>query len=175
MALSGFRVGWMIADDVVMDAYFGAAVNLQGATSTLAQAAVKPAFCLLYTSTMLSGADAFRAAARAELARGAQFIKIGLTGGAASAHEGMADKQMTDEEIAAVVEVAHGAGKRVAAQMCIRDSGTPVRAHRGRQPVGLAGAAPDRRAFQHEVHASVFSHHPAAPRGGHRALHCALF
>lgn len=44
MALSGFRVGWMIADDVVMDAYFGAAVNLQGATSTLAQAAVKPAF-----------------------------------------------------------------------------------------------------------------------------------
>ena len=44
MALSGFRVGWLIADDVVMDAYFGAAVNLQGATSTLAQAAVKPAF-----------------------------------------------------------------------------------------------------------------------------------
>lgn len=70
-----------------------------------------------YISTMYNGADQFRAAARAELAKGAQFIKIGLTGGAASAHEGMADKQMTDEEIAAVVEVAHSAGKRVAAHL----------------------------------------------------------
>jgi imidazolonepropionase-like amidohydrolase len=70
-----------------------------------------------YVSTMLNGADQFRAAARAELAKGAQFIKIGLTGGAASAHEGMADKQMTDEEIEAVIEVAHDAGKRVAAHL----------------------------------------------------------
>lgn len=70
-----------------------------------------------YISTMYNGADQFRAAARAELAKGAQFIKIGLTGGAASANEGMADKQMTDEEIAAVVEVAHSAGKRVAAHL----------------------------------------------------------
>ena len=44
MALSGFRVGWMYADDVIMDAYFGCAVNVQGATSTLAQLAVMPAF-----------------------------------------------------------------------------------------------------------------------------------
>lgn len=70
-----------------------------------------------YISTMYNGADEFRAAARAEIAKGAQFVKIGLTGGAASAHEGMADKQMTDEEIAAVVEVAHAAGKRVAAHL----------------------------------------------------------
>ncbi len=70
-----------------------------------------------YISTMYNGADEFRAAARAELAKGAQFIKIGLTGGAASAHEGMADKQMTDEEISAVVEVAHSAGKKVAAHL----------------------------------------------------------
>ncbi|MCD8370655.1 MAG: amidohydrolase family protein [Clostridiales bacterium] len=70
-----------------------------------------------YISTMYNGADQFRAAARAELAKGAQFIKIGLTGGAASANEGMADKQMTDEEIEAVVEVAHSAGKRVAAHL----------------------------------------------------------
>ena len=55
--------------------------------------------------------------ARAEIAKGAQFVKIGLTGGAASAHEGMADKQMTDEEIEAVVDVAHSAGKRVAAHL----------------------------------------------------------
>ncbi len=70
-----------------------------------------------YISTMYNGADEFAAAARAEIAKGAQFVKIGLTGGAASAHEGMADKQMTDEEIAAVVDVAHSAGKRVAAHL----------------------------------------------------------
>ena len=68
-------------------------------------------------SAQFNGPDAFRACARRELARGAAFIKIGLTGGAASAHEGMADKQMTDEEISAVVEVAHGAGKKVAAHL----------------------------------------------------------
>lgn len=68
-------------------------------------------------SSMYNGADQFRAAARSEIAKGAQFIKIGLTGGAASANEGMADKQMTDEEIAAVVEVAHAAGRRVAAHL----------------------------------------------------------
>ena len=70
-----------------------------------------------YISTMYNGADQFRAAARAEIAKGAQMVKIGLTGGAASANEGMADKQMTDEEIAAVVEVAHMAGKKVAAHL----------------------------------------------------------
>ena len=43
MGLSGFRVGWMIADDAVMDVFYGAAVNLQGATSTLAQEAIIPA------------------------------------------------------------------------------------------------------------------------------------
>ena len=44
MALSGFRVGWIYANDTLMDAYYGAAVNIQGATSTLAQMAVMPAF-----------------------------------------------------------------------------------------------------------------------------------
>ena len=43
MGLSGFRVGWLIADDAVMDVYYGAAVNLQGATGTLAQEAIIPA------------------------------------------------------------------------------------------------------------------------------------
>lgn len=43
MGLSGYRVGWLYADDVVMDVYHGVAVNLQGATSTLAQVAVIPA------------------------------------------------------------------------------------------------------------------------------------
>lgn len=44
MGLSGFRVGWTYANDVIMDTYFGSAVNIQGATSTLAQMAVMPAF-----------------------------------------------------------------------------------------------------------------------------------
>ena len=44
MALSGFRVGWTYASDVIMDVYFACAVNIQGATSTLAQQAVMPAF-----------------------------------------------------------------------------------------------------------------------------------
>ena len=43
MGLSGFRVGWIYADDVIMDVYHGAAVNLQGATSTLSQVAIMPA------------------------------------------------------------------------------------------------------------------------------------
>ena len=44
MGLSGFRVGWTYACDTLMDTYYGAAVNIQGATSTLAQLAVMPAF-----------------------------------------------------------------------------------------------------------------------------------
>ena len=44
MGLSGFRVGWTYATDTIMDTYYGAAVNIQGATSTLAQLAVMPAF-----------------------------------------------------------------------------------------------------------------------------------
>ena len=44
MALSGLRVGWIHANDIIMDAYFGSAVNMQGATSTLGQLAVMPAF-----------------------------------------------------------------------------------------------------------------------------------
>ncbi len=44
MGLSGFRVGWTYANDVIMDKYYGSAVSIQGAASTLAQMAVVPAF-----------------------------------------------------------------------------------------------------------------------------------
>lgn len=37
MGLSGFRVGYIIADDVIMDVLFGAAVNVLGATGTWQQ------------------------------------------------------------------------------------------------------------------------------------------
>lgn len=37
MALSGYRVGYMVADDHIMDVLFGCAVNVIGATNTAAQ------------------------------------------------------------------------------------------------------------------------------------------
>ena len=43
MGLSGFRVGWTYACDEIMDVYYGAAVNCQGAASTMGQVAVMPA------------------------------------------------------------------------------------------------------------------------------------
>jgi imidazolonepropionase-like amidohydrolase len=60
------------------------------------------------------GPDAFRRAAREQLRAGADLIKICLTGGIGTPRESATDKQMTDDEVRAVVEVAHSAGKRVA-------------------------------------------------------------
>lgn len=44
MGLSGFRVGWTYADDIIMDKMHASAVSIQGAASTMAQKAVIPAF-----------------------------------------------------------------------------------------------------------------------------------
>lgn len=60
------------------------------------------------------GVDGFRAAARAQLRGGADLIKICLTGGIGTPGEKPADKQMTDDEVAAVAEVAHAAHKLLA-------------------------------------------------------------
>lgn len=60
------------------------------------------------------GVAGFLAAARAQLRAGADLIKICLTGGIGTPGEKPADKQMRDEEVAAVVEVAHAAHKIVA-------------------------------------------------------------
>lgn len=75
-----------------------------------------------------SGIAQFREAARVQLREGADFIKICLTGGLGTPGESFTDKQMTDDEVTAVVEVAHMSGKRVAAhaggdkpvQECVR-------------------------------------------------------
>ncbi len=64
-----------------------------------------------------SGSSEFARGTRVQLMHGVDFIKICMTGGLASPHEGVDDKQMTDEEIASVVAVAHGSGKRVAAHL----------------------------------------------------------
>lgn len=44
MGLSGFRVGYLVADDTVMDVLYGAAVNVLGATNTLFQRVAVDAF-----------------------------------------------------------------------------------------------------------------------------------
>lgn len=44
MGLSGYRVGYIIADDKIMDVMYGCAVSVIGATNTIAQVAVMEAF-----------------------------------------------------------------------------------------------------------------------------------
>lgn len=60
------------------------------------------------------GVAGFLAAARTQLRAGADLLKICLTGGIGTPGEKPADKQMRDEEVAAVVDVAHAAHKIVA-------------------------------------------------------------
>ena len=43
MALSGYRVGYIFADDVIMDTMYATAVNIQGAANTMVQMAMIPA------------------------------------------------------------------------------------------------------------------------------------
>ncbi len=64
-----------------------------------------------------SGVPQFREAARIQLREGADLLKICLSGGLGTPGEGFTDKQMTDDEVSAVVEVAHMSGKRVAAHV----------------------------------------------------------
>lgn len=55
MGLSGFRVGYLVADDHIMDAFYGCVVNVLGATNTASQAGMiaaldKPLFMDDYTA-----------------------------------------------------------------------------------------------------------------------------
>jgi imidazolonepropionase-like amidohydrolase len=68
------------------------------------------------------GPYAFRAAAREQLKYGADQIKIMISGGIAGEFESIASSQMTQDEIEAVVQVTHNAGKRV----CAHSSGAPA-------------------------------------------------
>jgi len=56
-----------------------------------------------------------RRAVREQIKHGADFIKIMITGGIMGAHEGYGSQQMTADEVRAATEVAHFAGKHVAA------------------------------------------------------------
>ena len=57
----------------------------------------------------------FRKAARGQLKKGADHIKIMISGGISGQFESIASSQMARDEMEAVVEVAHNAGKRVCA------------------------------------------------------------
>lgn len=64
----------------------------------------------------------FRKAARAQLKNGADHIKIMISGGISGQYESIASSQMSVEEMEAVVQVAHNAGKRV----CAHSGGAPA-------------------------------------------------
>ena len=61
------------------------------------------------------GADSFRRGARAQIAAGADLIKVMISGGIAGEHEQIHTPQLTRDEIAAVIETAHAWGRRVTA------------------------------------------------------------
>ena len=66
---------------------------------------------------LCSGADEFIKGVRSQLAQNVDQIKLIYTGGLAGAYEGTLDIQMTEEEIAAVINVAHNNSKKVAAHL----------------------------------------------------------
>ncbi len=61
------------------------------------------------------GADGFRAATRAQLRAGADLIKVCISGGIAGQFEAIDTPQLTDDELAAVIGVAHDWGRKVTA------------------------------------------------------------
>ena len=67
--------------------------------------------------TIGTGADFFRRAVRNEVKYGADFIKLYLSGGFSTPNDGPEDLQLCDEEIAAIIETAHGMGKPTTAHV----------------------------------------------------------
>jgi imidazolonepropionase-like amidohydrolase len=61
------------------------------------------------------GAAGFRHAARSQIKLGVDWIKIMLTGGLAGRHEQVDTPQLADDELHAVIEVAHAWGRKVTA------------------------------------------------------------
>ncbi|HEY3504479.1 MAG TPA: amidohydrolase family protein [Actinocatenispora sp.] len=61
------------------------------------------------------GADGFRRAVREQLRAGADLIKVCISGGIAGEHEHIDTPQLTDDEMAAVLSIAHDWGRKVTA------------------------------------------------------------
>jgi imidazolonepropionase-like amidohydrolase len=68
------------------------------------------------------GADGFRAVTRQQLRAGADLIKVCISGGIAGQHEAIDTPQLMDDEMAAVIEVAHDWGRKVTAHAGPADS-----------------------------------------------------
>jgi imidazolonepropionase-like amidohydrolase len=70
----------------------------------------------LFSSTgKCDGAEDCRRAVRAQIARGADVIKLVATGGVLSDIKAGTDQQFTDDELKSIVETAHKLGRKVAA------------------------------------------------------------
>jgi len=61
------------------------------------------------------GADSFRRGARLQVRAGADLIKVMISGGIAGQHEQIKTRQLTRDEMAAVIETAHDWGRKVTA------------------------------------------------------------
>jgi imidazolonepropionase-like amidohydrolase len=61
------------------------------------------------------GADGFRRGVRAQVKAGADLIKVMISGGIAGQYEEISTRQLTRDEIAAVIETAHDWGRKVTA------------------------------------------------------------
>jgi imidazolonepropionase-like amidohydrolase len=61
------------------------------------------------------GADGFRRGVREQVKVGADLIKVMISGGIAGEHETISTRQLTSDELAAVIEVAHDWGRKVTA------------------------------------------------------------
>jgi imidazolonepropionase-like amidohydrolase len=61
------------------------------------------------------GPDGFRRATREQLRAGADLIKVCISGGIAGEHERIDTPQLSDAELAAVIDTAHDWGRKVAA------------------------------------------------------------
>lgn len=69
----------------------------------------------LPSSGICDGADSCRAAVRRQVKRGADVIKVTVTGGVLSETAAGTGQQLTDEELRAIVETAHALGRKVTA------------------------------------------------------------
>jgi imidazolonepropionase-like amidohydrolase len=76
---------------------------------------------LLGNPAACSGADECRRAVRRQVQLGADFIKVIVTGGVLSDTAAGFGQQFSDGELAAIVETAHGLGRRVTAHAHGRD------------------------------------------------------
>lgn len=70
---------------------------------------------VLPSSGICDGADGCRAAVRRQVKRGADVIKVTVTGGVLSETAAGTGQQLTDEELRAIVETAHALGRKVTA------------------------------------------------------------